>query len=194
MSLMVEKLSRVVRKVSDRMGFVFRKKEETKGLKGQVFIKAWEDKKLVYEWSSPNVIVDTASILVARLLKDNSEPTNGISYLAVGTGDTSWDLQDPPAPTTNQPLLASELLRIPVTTSSFINPEDGSLSEAATNIVDYAFNFQESDAVGPLVEMGIFGGDANSAKDTGTMVNYRTFPVLNKTNSMAFSIIIRITS
>lgn len=189
-----KEICRKISKVGVRLGMCFKHDETIEGLKGHVSIKAYEKGELVYDWASPNVIVNTASILVARLLKDSREPTGGITYLAVGTGDDNWDLQDPPAPTTNQVQLASELFRIPVTSSTFINPEDGSESTTATNVVDYAFNFQESDAVGPLVEMGIFGGDATNGRDTGTMVNYRTFPVLNKTNSMAFTIIIRITT
>jgi len=190
---MKETLHRI-RKVGVKLGLVQRFEEATKGIKGFVTIRAFENGKEVYSWGRPNVIVNTASILVARLLKDSTEPTGGITFLAVGTGDPSWDLQDPPAPTTNQVQLESELLRIPVTSSTYINPEDGTESVDPTNIVDYAFNFQESDAVGALVEMGLYGGDASVGKDTGTLVNYRTFPVLNKTNSMAFTIIIRITT
>lgn len=193
MSLMKETLHRI-RKVGILLGFVQKYEEVTKGIRGLVTIKAYEDGDLVYSWSKSNVIVNTASVLVARLLKDSAEPVGGITYLAVGTGDPGWNLQDPPAPTTNQVQLESELLRIPVTSSTYINPEDGSESTTATNIVDYAFNFQESDAVGPLVEMGLYGGDASAGKDSGTLVNYRTFPVLNKTTSMAFTIIIRITT
>ena len=63
-----------------------------------------------------------------------------------------------------------------------------------TNIVDYALNFLEGDATGPIVELGLFGGDATDGLNTGTLVNYRTFPVINKTNSMAFTIVIRITA
>lgn len=176
-------------------GMISRHKEEPyTGLKGHVTIKAFEGGKQVYAWSQDNVIVNTASILIARLLKDSSEPTGGITYIGVGTGASNWNLQDPPAPTTNQVVLESELFRIPVTATQFINPEDGSASETPTNIVDYSFSFQESDAVGPLTELGLFGGDASSGKDTGTLINYRTFPVLNKTNAMAFTIIIRITA
>lgn len=193
MSLLRETIRRI-RKVGTRFGLVLSHEEKTTGMKGQIFIEAFERGEKVYSFASPNVIVNTASILVARLLKDSKEPVAGIAYLAVGTGEPGWNLQDPPAPTTSQTVLRAEVYRKPATETKFINPEDGSESNLPTNIVDYVFSFTESQAVGPLVELGLFGGDANSGSNTGSMVNYRTFPVLNKTNSMAFTIIVRITT
>jgi hypothetical protein len=60
--------------------------------------------------------------------------------------------------------------------------------------VDFSVTFNESEAVGAIVEMSLFGGDATAAANSGTMMNYRTFPVLNKTNAMTLSIIFRITA
>jgi hypothetical protein len=170
--------------------------EDLKGLHGRFFIKAHENGKLVYDYVSDNVIVNTASILVARLLKDSSEPTAGSSYLAVGTGDGSWDIQNPPAPTTSQVNLESELARkhLSPEQTTFVDPNTGDPIATPTNIVDFAVTFDEAEAVGPIVEMSLFGGDATDALNSGTMVNYRTFPVINKTNSMTLSIIFRITA
>jgi hypothetical protein len=183
-----------VKKMGTRLAMSIFHLEQAAQIKGEIFIKGYIKGEMVLDYYTPNVIVNTASVLVARLLKDSSEPTHGISYLAVGTGDPGWNLQDPPAPTTTQTRLVSELFRKPVTSTSFIDPLTGAETPDATNVVDYAFNFNESEAVGAIVELGLFGGEATDGLSTGSMINYRTFPVLNKTNSMAFVIIIRITT
>ena len=176
-------------------GLVLKESEELGGLKGQLFIKAYEGDKLVYDYTSQNVVVKSASVLIARLLKDNKEPTSGISFFAVGTGGVGWDLQDPPAPTINQVKLESELARkaIGSANTSFVDPATGEYTTTPTNVVDFSASFSNSEAVGPLTEMALFGGDATASLNTGTMLNYRTFPVLNKTTAMHFSVIFRIT-
>lgn len=176
------------------LGSCMRYKEQTKGLKGELFIKAYENGKLVYDYNKSNIIVNTASILIARLLKDNNEPSGGISYLAVGSGADGWDPFDPPAPTTSQTLLESEFDRKAIELSTFVDPITGEPTTEDTNIVDYSVSYGESEAVGAIMELSLFGGDATEEKDSGTMVNWRTFPVINKTNSMTLTIIFRITS
>ena len=168
--------------------------EKSSGLKGRLILKAFEDGKLVHSYESPNVIVNTASILIARLLKDNSEPTNGISHLAIGSGNAGWDLFDPPAPTTSQTVLENEFFRKEVDLTTFVHPDTGEPTTVPTNIVDYSVTFGESEAVGPIVEMGLFGGEATDQSNTGTMINWRTFPVINKTSTMTLTIIFRITA
>lgn len=177
-------------------GFLRKEVELVKPLKGHLTIKGYENGKLVIDYSHSNIIVNSASVLISRLLKDSGEPTAGISYLAVGTGGIGWNLQDPPAPTTSATTLTGELERkaIGVNDTNFIDPDTGDPVGTATNIVDYSVTFSESEAVGALVEMGMFGGDATVALNTGTMVNWRTFPVINKTNSMTLTIIFRITA
>jgi hypothetical protein len=142
-----------------------------------------------------NIIVNTASILIARLLKDNREPDGGITYLAVGTGAPGWNLQNPPQPTASQTKLYSEIARKAFSTEdvNFIDPETGDPTTIPTGVVDFTMTFAETEAVGPWVEMGLFGGDASELTDSGTEVNYRTLPVLNKSNSMVMTITFRIT-
>ena len=176
-------------------GLVLKESEALGGLKGQLFIKAYEGDTLVYEYTRPNVVVKSASVLIARLLKDSKEPSRGIGFFAVGTGGSGWDLQDPPAPTINQTRLESELARkaIGATNTAFVDPETGDYTTTPTNVVDFSASFSNSEAVGPLTEMALFGGDATASLNSGTMLNYRTFPVLNKTTAMHFSVIFRIT-
>jgi len=193
MSLLKETI-KGLNKIVMSIGSAIRYKEQTPRLKGELFIKAYEKGVLVYDYRKHNIIVNTASILIARLLKDNTEPTKGISYLAVGSGASGWNPFDPPAPTTSQTLLESEFERKAIGLSTFVNPETGEPTTSDTNIVDYSVTFGEAEAIGPIMEMSLFGGDATSERNTGGMVNWRTFPVLNKTNSMTLTIIFRITS
>lgn len=179
--------------------FRYKYDEKYKGtLKGEFHIVCRDAKTglIVEERRGHNIIVNSASVLIARLLKDNREPDAGISYLAVGTGAVGWNLQNPPQPTAAQTLLYSEIARKAFTTEdvNFIDPETGDPTVVPTGVVDFSMTFAETEAVGPLVEMGLFGGDASDLRDSGTEVNYRTFPVLNKTNSMVMTITFRITA
>lgn len=179
-------------------GFRLKHDEKLNSLSGQ-FTMILRDSKtgaVLEERTGKNIIVNSASVLISRLLKDNSEPDAGISYLAMGTGASGWNLQNPPQPSTSQTALENEIARKAFTTEdvTFVDPDTGDPTVVPTNVVDYTATFAETEAVGPIVEMGLFGGDATDAADSGTQVNYRTFPVINKTNSMTLTIIFRITA
>jgi hypothetical protein len=171
-----------------------RERETYRGMKGRLILKAYEDGVLVHEYVSPNIIVNTASILIARLLKDSREPNAGISYLGMGSGNGTWDPFDPPAPTTSQTRLENEFYRKAIDLATFVHPETGEPTTVYTNIVDYSVTFGEGQAVGPILEMGLFGGDATAELGSGTMINWRTFPVINKTSTMSLTVIFRITT
>lgn len=190
-----EKLPSILEKIV--YGFNLRFREKTKPLSGEYWIQTKDSKTgEIKKLHGKNLIVNTASILIARLLKDNNEPEGGITYLAVGSGGDGWDLQNPPQPVATQTKLNNEIARKAFSTEdvTFIDPDTGDPTGVPTNVVDYTATFSETEAVGPLVEMGLFGGDASSLADSGTMVNFRTFPVLNKSNSMTLTIIFRITA
>lgn len=176
------------------MGMAMKERETYHGMKGKLFLRAYEGGVLVYEYESPNIIVNTASILIARLLKDSSEPNAGISYLGMGSGNGEWDPFDPPAPTTSQTRLENEFYRKAIDLATFVHPETGEPTTVYTNIVDYSVTFGEGQAVGPILEMGLFGGDATVELGSGTMINWRTFPVINKTSTMSLTVIFRITA
>jgi len=190
----------ILRKAVDATfgGFRVKHEEDLRPISGEYRITLRDSKsgQILEERQAKNIIVNSASILIARLLKDNSEPEAGISYLAVGTGAPGWNLQNPPQPKNTQVKLESEITRKAFTTEdvTFVDPDSGDPTVVPTNVVDYTATFAETEAVGPLVEMGLFGGDATDAADSGTEVNYRTFPVINKTNSMTLTIIFRITA
>lgn len=159
-----------------------------------------------------NLVVLDASILIARLMKDNAEPPHGIYALAVGTGDVGWNPMAPPAPTNTQRALYSELTRKTFTTTQFIDA-GGVPTAIPTKVVDFTTTYSESEAVGALVEMGLIGGNISSNMATRnpvsppngpynagvdlttkeTLVNYLTFPVVNKPATSTLSIVWRLT-
>lgn len=183
-------------------------------IRGDVFFTMRDGKtgEVQLQRQEQNLVVLDASILLARLIKDNQEPPFGSYVLAVGSGDSGWDLQNPPAATDTQRALYSEITRKTFSSTEFIN--SGGVSVAyPTNIVDFTTTFTESEAVGPLVEMGLVGGniDTNLAvknpvsppngtyDDTvdltayETLLNYLTFAVVNKPATSTLTITWRLT-
>jgi len=138
-----------------------------------------------------NIITTAASVLLARLIKDNMEPAHGAFGLAVGTGNIGWNPLLPPAATAAQTVLENELFRKTFQSVNFINGVV--ISASPTNVLDLTTFFTEAEAVGGLVEMGLVGGDATLVAGTGTLINYRTFPVINKPNTATLTITWRLT-
>jgi len=196
-----------LKKVRASFSFGMNGQEHVVGLRGEVF---WEMKDSRTgaddKGHLKNVVTLDASILLARLAKGTgtptvhiSEPNFGIFALAVGTGDPNWDPLSPPPATVTQRGLWNELGRKAIQSTSFIDG-DGVASGVPTSTVDFITQFSESEAVGPLTEMGLLGGDISTSmavvnpvlppngpydpafnlvgKDT--LVNYITFPVITK--------------
>jgi len=191
-----------------RFGMHFREKDSMikAPYRGEIFWELRDGKtgEVQNSGNFKNVVTKDASILVARLIKSPgtpnvSEPSFGVYALAVGTGDVGWDPLNPPAATVTQRSLYNELARKQVSVSDFIDGT-GAISGIPTNIVDFTTTFSESEAVGALTEMGLLGGDIDTnmavtnpilppngiyddtvdvvGKDM--LVNYKTFPVINK--------------
>jgi hypothetical protein len=137
-----------------------------------------------------NIITASASILLARLMRLNTDPAYGCFGLAVGTGSQSWDPQNPPPATAAQTQLQNELFRKQFQSINFTS--NGVVSATPTNVIDLTTFFVESEANGALVEMGIVGGDATLVANTGTLVNYRTFAVINKPPTASLTIVWRL--
>jgi hypothetical protein len=181
--------------------------------KGEVFIVLRDDSTgAVQERRKYNIVVKDASILLARLVKDNYEPPHGAYVLAVGTGNVGWDPMNPPAPTDTQRALYGELARKTFASTSFI--DSGGMPVAyPTNVVDFTTTFTRSEAVGPLVEMGIIGGNVSSNMSVRnpvtppngpydptidltlyeTLINYLCFPVINKPATATMTVTWRLT-
>lgn len=164
-----------------------------------------------------NIVTLDAGILIARLMKSTttayqSEPKFGVYALAVGTGDVGWNPMNPPPANVFQRSLFSEIARKAVASSNFVT-STGSVSGIPTHVVDFNFTFSEAEAVGPLVEMGLIGGDCstnmavrnpvmppNGSYDATTdvtgndaLANFLTFPVINKPATSTLSITWRLT-
>ncbi len=187
----------------------------THSLRGDVFLELRDGPTgmLLERREHRNLIVKDASILIARLLKDNQEPPHGLFCLAVGTGDNGWNPLTPPAPTPTQRSLYAEVARKTFQTTTFIDGA-GLPVGYPTNVVDYTTTFSESEAVGPLVEMGLVGGNVStnlSLKNPvlppngpynptvdlttrETLFNYLTFGVISKPPTATLSITWRITT
>lgn len=144
-----------------------------------------EGGELIDKQEMPNLIVNKASVLMAQRLAPGSSMglntgsfiADGLQYLAVGTGNWT-DLQTPVDPQLSDSKLKNELFRKEFTDWSFLNA-DGSKSAGATNILQLVTTFENNEAVGALVEMGLYGGNASASKDSGHMFNYKTFKVWN---------------
>lgn len=187
------------------MGLTYHDKKEKK-MKGEFFITLNHNDGTEEKFHFRNVIVDSASLLIARLLADGQSsldpggPNHGIRVLAVGTGDPAWDPNTPPTATATQSQLEAELARKRFSNVTFIKTDGSGLpSTEITNIVDYQTVFNESEAVGPITELALFGGGTGSQNidttpNSGTMINYRTIAVINKPNTATMSVVFRIST
>src|SRR5271166_2181163 len=100
-----------------------------------------------------NIITSAASVLLARLMQDNTTPAYGAFGLAVGTGNIAWNPSNPPPATAAQTQLENELFRKQFQSINFTN--NGVVSPTPTNVIDCTTFFVESEANGALDEMGI---------------------------------------
>jgi hypothetical protein len=202
-----------IRKPSMSMGFNGHHQDRLIPYSGEIFWELRDGKTGALQDSGhySNIVTLDASILVARLMKSPptpnvSESKFGVFVLAVGTGDIGWDPMNPPIATISQRSLYNELARKQIASSNFITSA-GAVSGIPTNIVDFTTIFAESEAVGPLTEMGLLGGDvdtnmairnpvlpANGIYDPTVdlvgldmLINYLTFPVINKPATSSLS-------
>src|SRR5574344_1895975 len=103
--------------------------EKSIQLKGEVWMKIGNNLTREQILESPdknfkNLIVDICSELIAEWAfagSSNSEHIPGILTLAVGTGDTGWDIQNPPTETSNLTVLYNELIRKHFTSKSYVD-------------------------------------------------------------------------
>ena len=185
---------------------------------GEVFWKLTDSSdETVKTGHIKNVVTMDAGILIARLMKSTStqnisEPGFGVYALALGTGDVGWNPMSPPPANVFQRSLYNEIARKTASSVDFVD-SNGSVSGIYTNILDFSFTFSESEAIGPLTEMGLLGGDistnmavrnpvvpANGPYDPtvnlvgkDTLCNYLTFPVINKNATSTLNWVWRLT-
>ncbi|MFW6014937.1 MAG: hypothetical protein ACOCRK_00705, partial [bacterium] len=201
--------SEAVKKPTGKIGIILHKGGEYNKESGKI-----EGGQIIKEEKMKNKIVDVASKLMAIRLYPIDVPGEnpfgvqyGLQYLAVGVGicqnpnelwdsetnpvvqsngDTAvWPLQNPPEATVDQQILEGELFRKRFTSACFID-SNGEDTNEPTKILKLVTTFDDNEAVGPITEMGLFGGDAldfggnGEGRNTGYMFNYKTFAVWNK--------------
>lgn len=184
--------------------------------KGTVFFEMRDARtgELQLEQQVDNVVTLDAGLLVARLMKDPQEPAHGINMLGVGTGAPGAIL-NPDAPSNEQRRLANEIARKPFSETTF-RDANGAAVAIPTNVVDFTTIYGESEAVGPLNEMGLlstisdntgtinnnpnFAGNGGQAYDPtidvtnyDILVNYLTFAVISKPATSILTITWRLT-
>ena len=139
----------------------------------------------------PNQAQNTSATLSAVLFGSTVLGTNpnygGIQYLALGAGDTNWDLSPPTQ--TEKPYTATSLVnevdRIQIangTNITYLDPITSAVSNTPTNVLQVNILIPFERGIGDLREFGLFGGDATSLKDSGYMINWVTHSVISKDN------------
>lgn len=165
-----------------------------------------------------NLIVDNASKLMACRMAPDRDIDNpgltlnkGLQYLAVGAGELQkpgeayhptdnkprWDLLSPPSEMDighNLVKLHGEIYRKQFTSWCYVEDNaDITETNKISNVLKLVTTFMEDEAVGPLMEMGLFGGDATNGPNTGYLFNYKTFPVWNKPRDARLTITWKLT-
>lgn len=168
-------------------------------VKGEIFLK-----KELHETGDvedvllgKNIVTLGASILLARLMKSNTDPAYGLFALAIGSGDPSWDPRNPPAPLNSRAVLVSEIARKQFSATTFIQPVPAGSTPyptlTPTNILDLTTVYGPGDAEGYWMEMGLVGGDASLAANSGTLVTYKTFGMVTKPAGSTYTVTYRLT-
>ena len=191
-------------------------------VKGDVFATLrYEDGKEEVVIDKSNIYTLDGGILAAILFSNNAGQNNSrfVNMLAIGTG-ASGSAQNPDIPDYQQRALNTALYK-KTFSSVLYRKADGSLSvdgnnnPLPTNIVDFTTTFESSEAVGALTEMGLISSVNNSflansfvpntnnfpldreeteaVLDYDVLVNYLTFPVINKPNGAILAITWRLT-
>lgn len=215
-NILTSKLCAYVASARSAMGLTHYDDVPTPRMRGDIFFRMIDTStgEVLCDHAIRNIITRDMSILVARLLRSNGEPSRGLSMLAVGTGDIGWNPMAPPVETNTQRSLYNEIARKPFAMTTFVDA-GGNPTLIPTNVIDLTTTFSEAEAVGPLVEMGLLGGDAdpmnialtnpilppNGPYDPAENVvgkdmlcNYKTFPVINKPATATLTITWRITT
>jgi hypothetical protein len=190
--------------------------EQTKlSAKGDVLgILTYPDGREEVVIDKSNVYTLDGGVLAAILFSNNlgASHSRHINVLAVGSGasgsSASPDIAD----------YRQRKIEVPVYKKTFSSvyyrTPEGQISTVPTNIVDFTTTFEASEANGALTEMGLMASlntsnlpsDFNQSSDvfperdttsdllsTDILVNYLTFPVINKPNGAVLAITWRLT-
>ncbi len=125
-------------------------------------------------WQS-NLIVRQCNTLLSMLMKGHKE-TRGILYLALGEGETSWDVSRP-VPLLTDRQLTNEVYRKPIPVDQIIyHNEAGRSVDDPTAFLGITVEVRGEELVTtgsqPLREFGLFGGNATDRANSGYMINH----------------------
>jgi hypothetical protein len=184
-------------------------------IKGDVFgVLQNEDGSEEVVLDQSNIYTLDGGVLASILFSKNLGVgwTRGLDMLIVGTG-ASGSTASPDIADYRQRKINTPLYRKGFSSVVYRN-SDGTLATVPTNIVDFTTTFESADAVGALTEMGLvatktgvgntsFGDQVNESFPTRTLtedisakdilVNYLTFPVINKPSGAILAITWRLT-
>ena len=124
-----------------------------------------------------NLIVLSAWPLVTALLR--KEPNAlGISFCAVGEGDSAWDAS-PPQPDVATTHLHREIARVSVglTDMTYVDAA-GRPARTWTHRLELTVVIPATQNARRIREFGLVGGDATATSNTGRLINYAVHPVI----------------
>lgn len=146
-------------------------------------LKSFEDK---------NLIVNQASVLMAQRMAPGDLGTAGIGYLALGTGVGTGTQA---APQTEDPTLLAlrqEVFRKAITSWTYLDATGKAVASPpnGTGVIQFTTTFAVNEANYAITEMGLFGGTASGSANSGSLFNFKVFPVWNKTSALNASLTI----
>lgn len=172
--------------------------------KGDGIFKPWNDQdsrfgvldlsnvEILDSFEDKNLIVQQASVLMAQRMAPGDLGTGGIGYLAVGTGVGTGTTSAPQAEDPTLRALRSEVFRKAITSWTYLDASGNPIGTPpnGVGVIQFTTTFLASEANYGLTEMGLFGGAATSAANSGQMFNMKVFPIWNKTSALNASLTI----
>lgn len=108
----------------------------------------------------------------------------GLTYWAVGSGESSWDISQP-TPSATDTQLTNEIGRkiIPASAFAFLD-RDGQVTNTPTNVLQITLTFGANECNGNWREFAIYGGNATNQLGSGVMINHKIHALQTKTTSI----------
>ena len=146
--------------------------------------------EVLHTFEDKNLIVNQASVLMAQRMAPGNLGTAGIGYLAVGTGVGTGTTAAPQPEDPTYKKLRIEAFRKAITSWTYLDANGGVVATPPDGVgrIEFTTTFGPTEANYDLVEMGLFGGNASTTKDSGTMFNYKVFKVWSKTADLNASL------
>lgn len=147
--------------------------------------------RLIKELAIKNVITLQASKLIAQHMFEGAAPAvNGVTHLAVGTGNPGWPVTPTPPAVESSTTLVAEIFRKAVT-AGYIDGA-GLPTVTRTGTVDFSCTFLAPEGNGAWRECGLFGGTGASATNGGDMFNDLQFDAITKSPALVLTAVWRI--